>query len=211
MEFPRRFFKKVVGSALKQGDFDIEVRCLGERNDDDPMWPKHYWAGSVRELEKQWIEIEDRNLSGFDIHYTVLPRLRKFHGKKEHPLPENPIVSCVWADLDVGEGKPYKCAMDALRRIRDTKPQPNIIVESGTGLHLYWLVELREVSKERLERLLRVIAEKLDGDSGAARAGRLMRVGSARHILIPHGPQKIDLSGGHLLDILSRAVAAIGH
>ena len=101
--------------------------------------------------------------------------------------------------------------MDALRRIRDTKPQPNIIVESGTGLHLYWLVELREVSKERLERLLRVIAEKLDGDSGAARAGRLMRVGSARHILIPHGPQKIDLSGGHLLDILSRAVAAIGH
>jgi hypothetical protein len=176
MRFPKRFFKSVVGSALKQGDLDVEVRCLGERHDNDPRWPKHYWARSVRELEKQWIEIEDRNRLGFDIHYTVLPRVPKFHGKKEHPLPERLIVSCIWADLDVGEGKPYKCAIDALRRIRDIKPQPNIFVESGTGLHLYWLVEIREVPKERLERLLRVIAEKLDGDSGAARAGRLMRV-----------------------------------
>jgi hypothetical protein len=176
MQFPKRFFKKVVGSALKQGDFDIELRCLGKRHDNDPMWPEQFWIRSVRELEKQWIEIEDRNQSGFDIHYTVLPRLRKFHGKKEHPLPEMLVVPCLWADLDVGAGKPYKRTIDALYRIRDTKPYPNIIVESGTGIHPYWLVEVCEVSRDRLERLLRVISETLGGDSGAARATRLMRV-----------------------------------
>jgi hypothetical protein len=71
MRFPKRFFKKVVGNALKQGDFDIEVRCLGKRHDNDPMWPEQFLARSVRELEKQWIEIEDRNQSGFDIHYGM--------------------------------------------------------------------------------------------------------------------------------------------
>jgi|ERR1700677_3172499 len=131
MRFPRRFFKNVLGGALEQGDLDIEIRCLGKRYTNDPMWPEHFWAPSLRELEKQWVEIEDRNASGFDIHYTVLPRLRKFHGKKEHPLPETPVVSCLWADLDVGEGKPYKRKIDALRCIRDTEPNPNIIVESG--------------------------------------------------------------------------------
>jgi hypothetical protein len=137
---------------------------------------QQFWFSSLDEFEKEWAEVEDRNLSGFDIHFTVVPRLRKFHGKKEHPLPHKLAVCCVWADLDVGEGKPCKRQTDALRRVRDVKPKPNIIVESGSGSHPYWLVELCEVTKERLEWLLRTICEKLDGDKGAARATRLMRV-----------------------------------
>jgi hypothetical protein len=176
MKFPRRFFEKIVGDALEQNEFDIEVRCLGMRHDKDPDSPQQFWFESLEQFEKEWIEVKDRNDFGFDMHFTVLPRLRKFHGKKEHPLPERPFVSCLWADLDVGEGKPYKRKIDALRRLGDMKPYPNIIVESGSGLHAYWLVEPREVKKERFERLLRTLSAKLDGDSGAARATRLMRV-----------------------------------
>src|ERR1700683_82089 len=102
MEFPRRFFKNIFGDALKQGDFDVEVRCLGKRYNNDPMFPEHFWFRNLREFEEGWTEIEDCSDSGFDIHYTVLPRLREFHGKKEHPLPDKLIVPCVWADLDVG-------------------------------------------------------------------------------------------------------------
>jgi hypothetical protein len=176
MEFPRRFFRKIVGGALREGSFDIEIRCLGKRHEHDSIRPVQFWVRSVNELQKQWVEIEDRNSSGFDIHYTVLPRLRKIHGKKEHPLPDIPIVSCVWADLDVGRGKPYRRLTDALHKMRDTEPYPNIVVESGTGLHLYWLVEIAEIEKDRLETLLRIIAKKFDGDTGASRASRLMRV-----------------------------------
>jgi len=46
-------------------------------------------------------------------------------------------------------------------------------------------VEVREVSKERLERLLKAISDKLNGDSGASRASRLMRV-----------PKTINWKGG---------------
>src|SRR5271156_3918524 len=44
-----------------------------------------------------------------------------------------------------------------------------------------------------------------------ARWKPVLQVRTARHIFLPHGPQKIDLSPGHLLNILSRGVTAIGH
>jgi hypothetical protein len=176
MKLPRRFFEYVFGDALERGKFDIEFRCLGKTYKNDPLWPEHIWVRHLKELKNEWIAIEDHNLSGYDIHYTVLPRLRKFQGKKEHPLPDMLVASCVYADLDVGERKPHKRKIEALCRIRDAGPNPNIIVESGTGLHPYWLVKPCEVTKERFERLLRTISTKLDGDSGAARATRLMRV-----------------------------------
>jgi hypothetical protein len=176
MKFPRKFFQKVIGNALEQHELDIEVRCLGKRHDKDPMWPEQFWFENLDDFEKEWVEIEDRNRSGFDIHYTVVPRLRMYHGKKEHPLPEKLWVCCVWADLDVGKGKPYANKVDALNSIKKIRPYPSLVVESGTGLHPYWLVKPCEISQERLERILRTISKQLDGDDGAARATRLMRV-----------------------------------
>lgn len=176
MEFPRKFFEQIVGPVLDSGQFDIEVRCLGMRHTNDPMFPEQFWFKSLSKLEKEWIEVVDRNDSGFDIHFTVVPRLREFHGKKEHPLPHALKICCVWADLDVGKGKPYKRKIDALHRVRDLKLLPNIVIESGSGLHLYWLIEPREIDRDRFERLLKSLAKNLDGDMGAARATRLMRV-----------------------------------
>jgi hypothetical protein len=177
MKFPRRFLEKVFGDALERYGLDIEVRCLGKRHDKDPMWPEQFWFESLDDFEKEWVEIEDRNSSGFDIHFTIMPRFRKFHGKKEHPLPDKPVACCVWADLDVGEGKPYKTTAEALRHVRDLKPWPNIIVWSGSGIHVYYfLVEPRRVQKERFERLLHALASRLHGDTAAARATRLMRL-----------------------------------
>lgn len=176
MKFPRRFFQKVIGNALEQHELDIEVRCLGKRHDKDPMWPEQFWFNSLDDFENEWSEIEDRNRSGFDIHYTVAPRLRKYHGKKEHPLPERLSVCCLWADLDVGKGKPFADKVDALRCIQKVGPPPNIVVESGTGVHPYWIIKLCKVSRERLERVLQALSKQLNGDEGATRATRLMRV-----------------------------------
>jgi hypothetical protein len=44
-----------------------------------------------------------------------------------------------------------------------------------------------------------------------ARRKPVRQVGAPWHLFIPHGPQKIDLSPGHLLDILSCGIATIGH
>jgi hypothetical protein len=43
-------------------------------------------------------------------------------------------------------------------------------------VHPYWIVKLCKVSRECLERVLQALSKQLNGDDGAARATRLMRV-----------------------------------
>ena len=177
MKFPRRFFRRILRNTLLEHHLDVEVRCMYQFGSKEGSWPKHFWLRSLKEFEKEWPQIAELNERVYDVHFTVVPRLRRFQGKKEHPLPDKPIFACFWADLDVGEGKPYKSAAEALDKIRATKPTPNIIVESGTGLHAYYqLDEPQSITRERAEALLRSLAKQLDADPGAARATRIMRV-----------------------------------
>lgn len=182
MKFPKRFFKKVVGRVLQAHDCDIEVRCLHQFRDEESFWPKQYWFRSVMEFEAHWPEIEELREGGYDVNFTVVPRLRKFQGKKEHPLPEMLVVCSLWVDLDVGEGKPYRTKPEALNRVRDVKPFPNIIVESGSGLHCYYILKTPcQIKRDQLEVILAALARLLNGDKGAARATRLMRVPNTRN------------------------------
>jgi hypothetical protein len=177
MKFPERFFRKIFNNSLDDHELDVEFRCLHPLRGKDSLWPKQFWVRSLEEMEKLWPEITDLSNRGYQVHFTVVPRLRKIKGKKEHPLPDKPTVSCLWADLDVGEGKPYKRIVEALKRVQKLEPLPNMIVESGTGIHVYYLLEeSRRVSLKRLESVLKALTKVLHGDKGAARAGRLMRV-----------------------------------
>lgn len=177
MKFPRRFFRRIFRNILQEHHLDLEVRCIHPFRDEDSFWPKQFWCKSLGELQNHWPEIEELNLKGYDIHFTVVARRRKFQGKKEHPLPEKPYFACLWADLDVGEGKPYRKLKEAFRAVKGMGLQPDIIVESGSGLHAYYLLrEPRTIARERAEALLRAIASRLHGDKGAARPTRLMRV-----------------------------------
>ena len=174
MEFDKRFFRRIFRNILEENKFDVEFRCL--YLDKSSPRPRQFWANSQEEMEKVWPEIEELNERGYDVHFTILSRLRKAHGKAEHPVPDEPIILCVWADLDVGEDKTYSTITKALKAVQKLKPLPNLIVESGSGIHVYYLLEKpRKVSKQRLEQLLRSLTRLLKGDKGAARAGRLMR------------------------------------
>jgi hypothetical protein len=177
MKFPERFFRKIFKNTLDDHELDVEFRCLHPLRSKDGLWPKEFWVRSLEEMEKFWPEIADLNNRGYEVQFTAVPRLRTFQGKKEHPLPARVIVACVWADLDVGKGKPYARVAEALRRVQTLDPLPNIVVLSGTGIHVYYLLEaVRKISPERFERLLMALTKLLDGDKGAARAGRMMRV-----------------------------------
>lgn len=51
-----------------------------------------------------------------------------------------------YVDLDCGPGKPYpnkKSAMQEVRKVikKGTIPAPTIIIDSGNGIHLYWVLE----------------------------------------------------------------------
>ena len=177
MKFPKRFFRRIFKNLLADHELDVEFRCLDPLRGKGSIRLKQFWFRTLKEMEDGWADVDEASRRGYHVHFTVVPRLRQFQGKKEHPVPDKPIVSCVWGDLDVGKGKPYATIADALKRVQTLKPLPNIIVLSGTGIHVYYLLEAaRKIPQERFERLLKALTRLLQGDKGAARAGRLMRV-----------------------------------
>jgi len=82
----------------------------------------------------------------------------------------------LWADLDIGaEGHEDKSIFfegpqQAAKAIRSFPRAPSIIIESGRGAHLYWLLkQVNEVTDpERVETVLKNISEHLQCDTDAS-------------------------------------------
>jgi hypothetical protein len=103
-----------------------------------------------------------------DVYFGICPRER-MKAEKEYVH----YIVALWADLDIGsEGHEEKKTFfegpqQAARAIRSFPRAPSIIVESGRGAHLYWLLkEVTEVSDaERVERILKNIGNHLNCDT----------------------------------------------
>ncbi|MFC1836044.1 hypothetical protein ACFL2Q_15210 [Thermodesulfobacteriota bacterium] len=124
----------------------------------DPKWSTRYFP-NVDILAKEHYG-EER-----DVYFGVCPRER-MKAEKEHIR----YLVCLWADLDIGrEGhetkeKYFEGPQQAARAIRSFPRAPSIIVESGRGAHLYWLLkDVTEVEDpEKIEDLLAKISEHLN-------------------------------------------------
>ena len=177
MEFPERFFRWIFKNVLSEHELDVEFRCRRPSNDNHAVKLRQLWCEDLEEARAIWPQIRELNESGWDIDFTVVPRVREAHGHDEHPLPQTPLVSCIWADLDVRPKTVYPTTLDALNGLEAMKLLPNIIVKSGTGLHAYWLLKRpRRIPLERFQGLLKAVTRLLHGDKVAARPKRLMRV-----------------------------------
>ncbi len=103
-----------------------------------------------------------------DVYFGISPRER-MKAEKEHIH----YIVALWADLDIGqEGHEdkqrfFEGPQEAAKAIRSFPRAPSIIVESGRGAHLYWLLkQVTEVSDpERIENALRNINQYLNCDS----------------------------------------------
>jgi hypothetical protein len=61
------------------------------------------------------------------------------------------------------------------------EPKPSILVESGTGVHAYWILDcpLLVQNEERwkeIEAVNRGLVSRFDGDDGAIDVSRILRV-----------------------------------
>lgn len=103
-----------------------------------------------------------------DVYFGICPRER-MKAEKEHIH----YMVALWADLDIGaEGHENKSVyfegpQQAAKAIRSFPRAPSIIVESGRGAHLYWL--LKNVTQldepDKAEGLLKKISEILNCDT----------------------------------------------
>jgi len=106
-----------------------------------------------------------------DIYFGVATRREPGDGS----LGNCHVIAALWVDIDFKDTAEEK-ARRALERF--TLP-PSIIVRSGGGLHVYWLlrepVEVRDEAT-RLRAILRGLAFDLGGDLKAAEPARILRV-----------------------------------
>jgi hypothetical protein len=171
--FPEEFFNLVFQNTIGKNSLDVELRFRGKNGE-----VLQRWYRSKKQLKRDWLNIVAKNsVGGYDVDFTVVPRERDNSSNKEHKLPEPPILNCFWADLDVGDGKPFATKEAALRQIVEVGPEPNILVSSGRGLHPYYcLKQAKTIAAGRVEALLKKLAARLSADAVAARPTRLMRV-----------------------------------
>lgn len=90
-------------------------------------------------------------------------------GKKHWRTQDNVVAArCFWMDIDCGEqyhGSQKEGAADMARFCTEADlPTPNFIVNSGNGLHIYWLMD-RDIPKaqwRRVAMIIRDLAQKLN-------------------------------------------------
>jgi hypothetical protein len=127
----------------------------------DPKMSTRYFP-NVEILAKEYYG-EER-----DVFFGVAPRER-MKAEREHIH----YLVALWANLDIGkEGHEekenfFESPQHAAKAIRSFPKTPSIIVESGRGAHLYWLLKnVIEVSDpDKIEELLKNISKYLKCDS----------------------------------------------
>ena len=140
----------------------IEIRCIEDKK-----------GGAS---ERAWLDLpgllsnlDSLNAGAFKegkaVFYGVLPR-EQGKGTTEDTLPGR----VVWCDIDFKD-VPEQAAW---ARVLAFEPTPNIIVHSGRGLHLYWLLE-RLTSSGTLGECARKVAHALGADH-CHDAARILRL-----------------------------------
>lgn len=123
---------------------------------------------SIPELLNNW--------SGFlgNVYFGVAPRNFE-RGIKETIT----YITCIWTDIDVrreDRDGSFDTQEEALKFISEFKIKPSVVVDSGYGLHLYWLLKKPCSDIDRPEEILKGVSKALRGDKGTWNINRLLRL-----------------------------------
>lgn len=131
----------------------IEVREIDKEN---ASIPKFFTS---LEAFKSYKPPTDKN-----IYFGMFSRSKR-KGNKEHCLQTNVL----WADYDNVSLK------EAKKQITKAGiPEPSILINSGNGIHSYWLLDKK--AGKGIEDVLKAIAIKSGADTKAAEVARIMRL-----------------------------------
>ena len=152
----------------------IEIRTVSP---DKQVKQYYYKPGELKRLVKDLPKFTDTN-----IYFGVCPRAER-KGKEEY-IKE---LRCLWVDLD-------QTSLDVLKHFR---PKPSIIISSGHGYHLYWLLDKIYQIKDRKELYIfkgytKGLAEALKGDSSFD-LSRVLRVPDTANLKDPEKPIQVKL------------------
>ncbi len=128
------------------------------------------WADNADEVEEFALKY-GRNS---EIYMGVAPRTRRGGGLADCALP-----TALWIDADNEKDTRAELALFDL--------DPSMIVRSGRGLHVYWLLNgAGPRDQDQVKQALRQLATRLDGDMQSAEPAHILRVpGTMNHKYSP--------------------------
>ena len=80
---------------------------------------------------------------GYDAYFA----LATFGDNNSRKADNVSHLKSLFLDLDCGEGKPYATQHEAIKALQEfcralRIPKPSVIVNSGRGVHVYWVLDL---------------------------------------------------------------------
>lgn len=132
-----RFLSAILGDEGHYCVVGIKKIIDKEGEEKTTIKPKFYTSVSAVAEAAHNLDAE-----GFDAYYTPATFADDSKGRKA----ENALqIKTLFLDLDCGVGKPYLTQGDALKALRDFRkayslPQCTAVVNSGRGLHVYWIL-----------------------------------------------------------------------
>ncbi|MBE2269272.1 MAG: hypothetical protein IAE80_13650, partial [Anaerolinea sp.] len=154
----RDFLRALYAGAPE--DLYFELRCIHPTTGD----ARSFWSkvGDKRTLTNALNRGTDLNReSGYGLYFAPCLRRDK-QGKAEAAA----LLPALWVDLDCDDDAARRAA--ALAKLHAFNPPPSAIIDSGGGLHAYWLlsepITLDDDSRKQAAGILRGLFSALGGD-----------------------------------------------
>jgi len=152
-----KFFNCIFAEYFKSHKGYIEIREVNQR-------VRQQFFNSAPDLLNKFSQFLG------NVYFGVCPR-----EEKKGDSTTIKYISALWIDIDIaGQGHKkksiYATKEEALSGVEKLKPVPSIIVDSGNGLHLYWLLdkvyslETKE-ERQKIELILSGLIRETGGDN----------------------------------------------
>jgi len=154
---------------------------------------KHYWFNSREEAYRAALQFAQEANYG-DLYWSMA----EFHSD-QRTQDNAQELRAFWLDLDCGDGKGYPTKADALKALSASPLPPfSMLVDSGNGLHVYWLLDepaAVEDWKPVAEHLKRAcIVKQLHADHAiTADVARILRVPGTFNCKDPDDPRPVKV------------------
>ena len=180
----RDFLNQFFGQYLKERQGYIETREFIEGRN-----------GPIRRFHRTIEEIV-KHIPRGNFYFGVCPRENTNSGRKENIC----YTTVLWTDLDYGQDghkKKSKFATqeEALTEVRKFEFKPSIVVNSGGGLYIYWVLkELEEIKDvSYIEGIIKGVTQYLGGDIGTQDITRILRVPDTFNLKLPDKPRRCEV------------------
>ena len=95
------------------------------------------------------------------------------------------VINSFWVDIDVT----FELAMD---RLKSFPKKPSIVISSGHGAHVYWLLKELEPIKSNTKGVLKGLSLALDGDK-CFDLPRILRIPGTKNLKYPNNPKDVQV------------------